>query len=506
MNVIDLAQRYGLTPKRVSTTKGGEYACACPWCGGNDRFRIWEEQNEGRGSYWCRGCSKHGDNIQFVMDTESIGFREAAEKVGEASRLNQSSGKSLTPSFGRHAFRLSGHAIGGSAQGVTNCHGFMPKEPDLVSDIWAEKAGKVVEWSNEKRDGSTAVDLLLARGFMAETISAMRLGWIPEDIYRTRESWGLPTIAKPDGTPKRLWIPAGVVIPAFDPSSGRVCRLRVRRNTGEPRYYLIPGSSMRQMILGDTARSVVVVESELDAMLIHQQAGDITCVLSLGNAQSKPDWPALEVLDRAAKILVALDFDNAGKLAFRWWEKTFSSRAVRHPVPIGKDPSDAYKEGLDLRQWIISGWPQGWRLTNSSEPRKSFKKHPAALSRIQTPKNVTTETTAIDSPKKHPFCESKNDGMEMEEITAAGSSGFDDHFESVDGIEQLYRLLVKNPKIKIYVDANRMNLSIPQDWSARHPSWRNRISSLVFFDPMVMQYLHVHGERVISSANFIKEV
>ena len=56
MDVLDLARELGLSPKRSSSTHGGEYKSKCPKCQeGRDRFCIWPNQ-EPSGRYWCRVC------------------------------------------------------------------------------------------------------------------------------------------------------------------------------------------------------------------------------------------------------------------------------------------------------------------------------------------------------------------------------------------------------------------------------------------------------------------
>ncbi len=44
MNLLDLASLAGLNPKKVASTKGGEYHSACPSCGGRDRFILQPEK------------------------------------------------------------------------------------------------------------------------------------------------------------------------------------------------------------------------------------------------------------------------------------------------------------------------------------------------------------------------------------------------------------------------------------------------------------------------------
>jgi len=53
-------------------------------------------------------------------------------------------------------------------------------------------------------------------------------------------------------------------------------------------------------------------------------------------------------------ILFAMDFDEAGKNAFKFWKSAYPNIKA-WPVPITKGPGDALKAGVDLRQWILLG-------------------------------------------------------------------------------------------------------------------------------------------------------
>lgn len=100
-----------------------------------------------------------------------------------------------------------------------------------------------------------------------------------------------------------------------------------------------------------------MVESELDGLLISQEAGDMVGVIAMGSAQIRPDQRTDKVLREADLILVALDSDQAGgKEAWGFWKNTYRN-ARRWPVPIGKDPTEAAQMGLDLRVWVKAGLP-----------------------------------------------------------------------------------------------------------------------------------------------------
>ncbi|MBT9495725.1 MAG: toprim domain-containing protein [Zoogloea sp.] len=52
--------------------------CACPMCGGRDRFRF--DDKDGRGTYFCGGCGA-GDGVKLVMGITGQAFRDAARQI-----------------------------------------------------------------------------------------------------------------------------------------------------------------------------------------------------------------------------------------------------------------------------------------------------------------------------------------------------------------------------------------------------------------------------------------
>lgn len=340
MNLLDIASK-GRTYKKAGDTHGGEFHGPCPICGGTDRFHIWPQQGD-YGTYWCRSCDKAGDAIQYLMDVEQMTFREAAKTVGKDVADQE---EYQAPTFKRP---------------VPTGEAFAPRETVPAAELWVEHATKLADWAHQQLlDSPDQLAWLARRGLDRDAVIAYGLGWNPgekgKDLYRARESWGLPTVLKEDGkTKKKLWLPIGLVIPYR--IDGILQRLRIRRTEGEPRYYLVPGSNTAPMLLGATAKAFVIVESELDALLIHHRAGDLAGVISQGNSTAKPDAPATAALTSALTILVALDSDEAGMQASVWWRKQFT-QAERWPVPVGKDPGETYQAGTDIREWVKAGLP-----------------------------------------------------------------------------------------------------------------------------------------------------
>ena len=319
-----------ITLRKVAMTHGGEYAGACPFCGGNDRFRVWPEEDGGR--YWCRNCGKAGDSIQWLRERRGLSFVEACQYLGQEPSPR-------APRPARPAWE--------------------PREAKAPADLWQEKAKSFMDKSIQNLWADTGKDtraFLNDRGLTDETIQGAGLGWNPADIYLDREAWGLPEALKEDGTLKKLWIPAGLVIPLID--EGRVVRLRIRRTDGEPRYILIPGSDTRPMTWNLERGAAVIVESELDGILLNQEAGDLAGFVAMGTATGRPDRKTHDALTGKELILVALDTDEAGaKASWKFWPDTYGEKAKRWPCVNGKDPSEAKQNGLNIRAWILAGLP-----------------------------------------------------------------------------------------------------------------------------------------------------
>jgi 5S rRNA maturation endonuclease (ribonuclease M5) len=82
IDILQLIQtEAGLTFRKKTNSKGGEYCSPCPFCGGTDRFLVWP--NAEKPNYWCRQCEKKGDAIQFLRDYKKLSFAEASEYVGK---------------------------------------------------------------------------------------------------------------------------------------------------------------------------------------------------------------------------------------------------------------------------------------------------------------------------------------------------------------------------------------------------------------------------------------
>jgi hypothetical protein len=359
------------------------------------------------------------------------------------------------------------------------------KHTPSPSDTWLEKASALVDHAEVELAGNEYIMKWLAkRGIGKETAAGMRLGWLTDDRWRDRSRWGLPQELKNDGTPKKLWIPGGLVIPLID-GYGRIRRIRIRRFTDQgPRYVVVPGSVMAGMAHGLPNRAAVIVESELDAIMLAGIAADLSAVVAMGSATSKPTAPLLEELRKCAVVLVALDSDRAGAEAMRWWKENLPS-SRRWPVPQGKDPGEAFAAGVNIREWIQAGLPQGWFFGPSSIGMVHGRRAECVLAEpAPTPPASQRETIL-------PVGETEASALETPRPKSP--------------LDELASLLRKNPvEVRIAPDGSRVWIRESQDWKRRNWDTSKRISELVFQDCEVLDYLLGHGSEIINGKNLLK--
>jgi len=109
------------------------------------------------------------------------------------------------------------------------------------------------------------------------------------------------------------------------------------------------------MFFNPGAVVAVIVESELDAILLKQEVGNWCCIIALGTTSGKPDSVMDALLRRMEVVLISLDSDKPGaRAAWVFWMNAYSN-ARRCPIIKGKDPTEAFKNGINLKHWIMTG-------------------------------------------------------------------------------------------------------------------------------------------------------
>jgi hypothetical protein len=490
MDMLSLAQEKTQL-RKTAGTHGGEFVGPCPGCGGRDRFHVWPDRTDSRrservGIYWCRGCGKGGDVVQFLVDFDGKSYPEAFAALG----LEAPAGG------GRHVYAAPRLPVA-APPAAPAAPAPAPEKSAPPPDLWQQKALALVEHAEKAlAENDYILKWLKKRGISRKTAAGMRLGWLSEDRWRSRASWGLPRELKADGSEKKLWIPAGLVIPLLEASgpegAAAVRRIRIRRfSDQEPRYYNMPGSSMACRAHGLPNRAAVIVENDLDAIMIAGQAADLAAVVAMGTSKAKPGPALTQLLAECAVILVALDYgdgDLSGGKGWTWWRQAFP-QARRWPVLSGKDAGEAYAAGADIRAWILAGLPPGWRTGPSPIGLVTGRREECVLDERENPPGVRGAA------------EGEPAGVEA----AAREPGDDAGGQELGAVAELAQLLRRHPvEIRVAAGGSRVWIRENHDWKRKNWETARRISQLVFMDCEVLDYLLGHGEEIINGKNILK--
>jgi len=264
--------------------------------------------------HWkCFGCGRSGDAIDWLQQREGLSFAEAAARLDmPASHYAKSSGELSIEQYKRES-----------------------SPPDAK---WQDKAETVVSACADELGrgmGAKACRWLAERGLEPETLSRWRLGY-----------------NNATGNCHGLWLDRGILIPWL--RLGKVETINVRRPEGHPKYKLVAGSRRRGLFLAEAFRPgfpALLVEGELDALLGWQELRDLVNVGTLGSATSRPNSNAIRSLLGSPVILVAYDRDECGTKGAQAW-RALSSRVRTIDIPFGKDLTDFFLRGGDVRDWI----------------------------------------------------------------------------------------------------------------------------------------------------------
>jgi DNA primase len=357
--------------KRVASSGGGEWAGPCPFCGGQDRFRV-QPRRPGGGRWLCRQCTdgKWQDALAFGQRLwPGLPFKEVCALLVGGSPP-RSPGKRRSNRSQAETGRLDTPPA--------------PENPAYQPppDDWQGQALRAVEicernlWSEV---GSEGLAYLRGRGLQDRTIRHWRLGYSPGARFGGAAlTGGAVSSAK---ITKALWVPRGVLIPclalgevwylkiALLPGDSVRCeKCRNRTPARQPcsscgalnKYRGVKGNRPAAIFGADDLPGVdlaLFVEGEFDAMIAWQELNDVITVCTLGSATNRPDlatWgPYLAALEW---VLAAYDMDAAGQRGAQAL-MGLSERVRLCPLPVGAADANHPK---DINEYVLSGgqlWP-----------------------------------------------------------------------------------------------------------------------------------------------------
>ena len=321
---IHLQSLVGSDLKKVAATAGGEYAGPCPFCGGDDRFRV--QPNRKPWGWWmCRRCTdgRWRNAIDFVMERDNCDFITACKALaGDSLPTTDTRRPTQTPA--KPAYRPPETIWQESAQKALEI---------CQANLWGDPGKRALPWLREKR------------GFSDKTIKRFGLG------------------LSEGGELAGLYVPRGLVIPCI--VGGEVWYLKIRTSSNEKgkKYQGVKGNRTAAIYNADEltpAAPGLLCEGEFDCMLAWQELGDVVTPVTFGAAGNLPDlatWGAYIL--PVSRFLLAYDADPAGENGAAKVMDLVGQRAELALLPDGpwKDITDYYQAGGDLWEWIRAYLP-----------------------------------------------------------------------------------------------------------------------------------------------------
>jgi hypothetical protein len=283
----------------------------------HDSLKFFRQNGVWLYKWWSRN-GEVGDGIQYLMRHCPLSFPEAVAAL---------SGSPITQQ---------------KAPGEYQLHRPILNPQKWKTPKWQAESKMLIQFSRScllKPNGKERLSYLMQeRGLQIDTIRHRCLGWL---------------------SPKKQ-MPSKLVIPCYD-SRGNLIRIRFRMDKSGPeqeRYRISKGSNAKDPFPINVAsgKPIMILESELDAILVAQEVGDLIGILGMGTTALKFDGAIADYLIKnIPAILISLDNDQSGRAKTAQLIKQFP-HALDWSVPkrYGKDPGEAWKH-MCLRKWVKSG-------------------------------------------------------------------------------------------------------------------------------------------------------
>jgi DNA primase len=287
--------------------QGTNYVCCCPFHKEKTpSFNV----NISRQMYYCFGCKKHGNVIDFIMEYKNLDFVSAVEEVAQFAGLEVE-------------YETSSLHSKSEADRFKTYYEIMDRCASLFSKVLRSEKGVLgLEYFKEKRELSE------------ETITKLRLGYAPaipnflrDNLARNKNEEqcliDLGMLVKGDYGVHDMYRNR-VMIPIFD-RKGRIISFGGRTMGDDKPKYLntkeTPIYHKRNELFGlyeslllnnNNPERLIVVEGYMDVIAV-RQAGCTTAVASLGTATTPEQ---IKMMFRYTdKIVFCYDGDSAGRHA-----------------------------------------------------------------------------------------------------------------------------------------------------------------------------------------------
>lgn len=314
IDLIELVGRY-TELRRVTAT---EYHGPCPWCGGDDRFRVTAER------FACRRCERSGDAIAFVMQRQNVDFKEAVSILQGNALVAPVTRRSPVAKAGQAAAPWNAER---AAQAVDDAH--LTLMAGATDDAWA------------------ALGYLRGRGFETATLKAFQVGCCRQGLPRTWNdgAWVYPqqlaiTLPWIDGAGVTVAIKYRFVEAHTYTDIDQKIHKGIRfTNRGQASGRAFGWNALQGP---GRCRVLVICEGEMNALSLWQAGAARIDVLSLGSQVTVNHLPA-DVIDLAQRYAYSVVWADERDVADSAAQQI---RAASMRSPGGRDANDLLKAGL----------------------------------------------------------------------------------------------------------------------------------------------------------------
>lgn len=187
-------------------------------------------------------------------------------------------------------------------------------------------------------------------GLKVETVSKFKVGW--NDQPRTFND---------------KIIPAGWVIPCRDFDRKLINAKMFSSIRDENPLLIAPSGTLNcvtsffSTLLGENQKKFILVESEIVAMLLAQEAKAGIVAVALGNLNNIPSGEELEILKNAKHVLVSFEIGKiTGKVQQQFWQENFKDAQIWLlnflPAKYSNDFINAFMAGFPLGGFVQAGF------------------------------------------------------------------------------------------------------------------------------------------------------
>lgn len=473
--------------QRVSLKKRGKvFIGLCPF---HEEKTPSFSVNEEKRFYYCFGCHRTGDVIQFLMECERKSFRDSVESLHKG-KIETSFSKSILPRFTRAASPEVNSPAPSQGKPCEAIRALYSRAKDFYQDCLLSAKGASVR------------SYLKDRGLKDSTIASFGVGYAPRgDCLRQfllKEGGVTDDLLESSGLSRRnkngAWhdfFQERIMIPITDDLQVVAFSGRALSNEVNAKYLNSPETAIfkkRNVLFGlDRAREsisglnqAIVVEGYFDVMSLHQ-GGVCNSVSPMGTSLSSEQAQALIAALNDGVVVINYDSDEAGRNGARKAANSILSLAPRTTAKILQinDVSDASEylltySGEDYKRLLSESLEKGFSVHREAPKAQSLGTHSITLE--PEPMLAQSETLLIqmclDRPSVQGYVKRQMEKKEIEFTLLSTRLAWSTILEGMDSNEGGQDLPVPiSSKVDFAISCMEMLITVKR-WRYSLARWR----------------------------------